>query len=308
MVQSPAPVLAVSVIVPAYNEQDSIEELYREVSEVLTGTSFEVIFVDDGSTDQTGSVLGALRERTDDVKVIRFPRNRGKAAAYAAGFALASGQIVVTLDADLQDDPHEIPAMLRQIEAGADLVVGWKQGRFENEPLKAMPSKIFNGLIGLAFGLRLHDSNCGFRVMRRQVANSMELYGDLYRFIPELVFVQGYKVVEQGVKHRKRKFGRTKYGPGRFWTGLLDLITVRFITRYAERPLHFFGTVGLVPLTLGVGLELYVLVMKLLGSTFRVHLGAMIIGVLLIVTGMQCIVTGLVGEMLTAQRHRRELG
>jgi glycosyltransferase involved in cell wall biosynthesis len=308
MVQPPAPVLAISVIVPAYNEQDSIEELYREITDVLTGSSFEIVFVDDGSTDETRARIEALQARSNDVKLIHFPRNRGKATAYAAAFALASGQVVVTLDADLQDDPHEIPAMMAELEAGADLVVGWKQGRFDNEPLKAIPSKVFNGLIGLAFGLQLHDSNCGFRVMRRHVAQSIELYGDLYRFIPELVFVQGYRVVERGVQHRKRKFGRTKYGPRRFWTGLLDLVTVRFITRYAERPLHFFGTVGLVPLTLGVGLEVYVLAMKLLGSTFRVHLGAMIVGVLLIVTGMQCLVTGLVGEMLTAQRHRREIG
>ena len=164
---------------------------------------------------------------------------------------------------------------------------------------------MFNGLIALLFGLRLHDSNCGFRIMRLEVARSLELRGDQYRFIPEYAHVKGYRVTEQGVNHRKRKFGRSKYGPVRFWTGLLDLLTARFITAWADKPLQFFGTVGLAPFLLGGGLEAYVLVAKLLGHTFQEHVAAIVVGVLLILVGFQSILTGLIGEMLSAQRGSR---
>lgn len=297
-----------SLVIPAMNEQDSIPALVSEIRGVLDplGEPWELIFVDDGSTDGTYDAMLREHEADPRVRVVRFVRNFGKSAGYMAAFEQVRGDLVVTLDADLQDDPNEIPRLLELLRAERwDLIVGWKQGRTGNEPHKALPSRVFNGLIALLFGLRLHDSNCGFRVMRAEVARSLDLYGDHYRFIPELAHVKGFRVTESGVNHRKRKFGRSKYGPKRFWTGLLDLLTVRFITAFADRPLHFFGTAGLAPLALGGALEVYVLIAKLLGSTFQGHVGAIIVGVMLIIMGFQSILTGLIGEMLSAQRRAR---
>ncbi len=296
-----------SLVVPVYNEAGSLDELHAELASVLgaMGEPWEVVYVDDGSTDASARLLAAIADRDPHARVLTMPRNMGKSAAYTAAFAAVRGEVVFTLDADLQDDPHEIPQLLARVREGWDLVVGWKQHRLENEPLKALPSRVFNGLGTRLFGLSLHDANCGYRAMRVDVARRLVLYGDLYRFIPQLTHVAGFRVCEAPVNHRKRRHGLSKYGPRRFWTGLLDLLTVRFITRYAERPLHFFGTVGLAPTLLGLGLEGYVLVQKAMGSTFQTHVAAIVIGVLLLVMGFQCVVTGLIGEMLTAQGHGR---
>jgi glycosyltransferase involved in cell wall biosynthesis len=293
-----------SVVVPVYNELESLRELHSEIVSVLGSERFEILYLNDGSTDGSDAILDELA-LDPRVRAIHFVRNLGKSSAYMAAFERCKGDLVVTLDADLQDDPHEIPAMVARLEQGFQLVIGWKQGRFENEPLKAFPSKFFNGLLAFLFGLRLHDSNCGFRVMRRAVADSLELHGDLYRFIPQLAAAKGFKVTEQGVKHRKRRFGYSKYGAKRFWTGLLDVLTARFITRYVGRPLHFFGTVGLLPTLVGLGIETYVLASKLAGQTFQEHVAAIIVGAMLIIVGFQCIITGLIGEMLSAQRRER---
>jgi glycosyltransferase involved in cell wall biosynthesis len=293
-----------SAVISAYNEVESVEELYRELVSALEtlGGSFEILFVDDGSTDGTGERLAELERRDRRVRLIRFVRNFGKSAAYAAAFKAVRGDLVVTLDADLQDDPAEIPRLLAKLEEGNDLVVGWKMQRLGNEPRKTIPSRIFNALLRWSFGLDLRDSNSGFRVMRRTVAQSLHLYGDMYRFIPQLAFSKGFAVAEEGVSHRRRRYGESKYGPRRFWTGLLDLLTIRFITRFSQRPLHFLGTIGLLPLVLGVLLEAYVLVCKLTGESFQTHIAAIVIGVMLMLLGFQCIVTGLLGEMLSAQR------
>jgi glycosyltransferase involved in cell wall biosynthesis len=293
-----------SVVIAAYNEAESVEELYREVVSVLEalGEIFEILFVDDGSTDGTGERLAELEERDRRVRLIRFVRNFGKSAAYSAAFRAARGDVVVTLDGDLQDDPAEVPKLLAKLDEGNDLVVGWKMQRLEHEPRKTIPSRVFNALLRWSFGLDLRDSNSGSRVMRLPVAQSLHLYGDMYRFIPQLAFSKGFRVAEEGVAHRKRKYGESKYGPRRFWTGLLDLLTLRFITRFSQRPLHFLGTIGLFPLILGVLIEVYVLVSKLMGETFQSHVAAIVIGVMLMLLGFQCIVTGLLGEMLSAQR------
>lgn len=293
-----------SVVISAYNETESVEELYQEVVSALEplGETFEILFVDDGSTDGTGDRLAGLARRDRRVRLISFVRNFGKSAAYSAAFRSARGDVVVTLDADLQDDPAELPKLLAKLEQGNDLVVGWKMQRLENEPRKTVPSRVFNTLLQWSFGLDLRDSNSGFRVMRRAVAQSLPLYGDMYRFIPQLAFSKGFRVTEEGVSHRRRKYGESKYGPRRFWTGLLDLLTVRFITRFSQRPLHFLGTMGLLPFALGVLLEAYVLVLKLTGETFQTHIAAIVVGVMLMLLGFQCIVTGLLGEMLSAQR------
>lgn len=297
-----------SIIVPAHNEHESVDELKAELLAAMAPLQgeFEIIFVDDGSYDGTGAKLDALAEPGGRVKVIHFQRNFGKADAYSAGFQAATGDIVLTLDADLQDDPAEIPKLLGKLDEGHDLVIGWKQHRLENEPGKTVPSRFFNFLVHLIFGLRLHDSNSGFRAMRRAVAKSLELYGDLHRFIPELAHRKGFRVAETGVLHRRRKFGTSKYGITRFWTGVLDLLTVRFLTGFTRKPLHFFGTLGLFPLLAGTGIEVHVLVRKLLGDLFRTHLAAIVIGVLLVMVGVQLIATGLIGEMITAQSRRRD--
>ncbi len=293
-----------SVVIPAYNEADCVEELYQEVISALEPRreTFEILFVDDGSTDGTGERLAELERRDGRVRLIRFVRNFGKSAAYSAAFRAAQGEVVVTLDADLQDDPAEVSRLLAKLDEGNDLVVGWKMHRLENEPRKTIPSRVFNALVRWTFGLELRDSNSGSRVMRRAVAQSLNLYGDMYRFIPQLAFSKGFRVAEEGVSHRKRRYGESKYGPRRFWTGLLDLLTVRFITRFSQRPLHFLATMGLFPFALGVLLEAYVLILKLTGETFQTHIAAIVIGVMLMLLGFQCIVTGLLGEMLSAQR------
>ncbi len=239
-----------SVVISAYNEAESVEELYQELISAIEplGETFEILFVDDGSTDGTGERLAELERRDRRVRLIRFVRNFGKSAAYSAAFRAVQGDIVVTLDGDLQDDPAEVPKLLAKLDEGNDLVVGWKMQRLEHEPRKTIPSRVFNALVRWTFGLDLRDSNSGFRVMRRAVAQSLHLYGDMYRFIPQLAFSKGFRVAEEGVSHRKRRYGESKYGPRRFWTGLLDLLTVRFITRFSQRPLHFLGTIG--PLSL----------------------------------------------------------
>jgi dolichol-phosphate mannosyltransferase len=281
-----------SVVICAYNEAESVEELYQEVISAFEprDQTFEILFVDDGSTDGTGERLAKLAGRDGRVRLIQLVRNFGKSAAYSAAFRAARGEIVVTLDADLQDDPAEVPRLLAKLDQGNDLVVGWKMHRLENEPRKTIPSRVFNALVRWTFGLELRDSNSGSRVMRRAVAQSLHLYGDMYRFIPQLAFSKGFRVAEEGVSHRKRRYGESKYGARRFWTGLLDLLAVRFISRFSQRPLQFLGTMGLFPFALGVLLEVYVLVFKLMGDTFRTHMAAIVIGVMLMIMGFQCIV------------------
>lgn len=298
------PRLGYSVVVPAYDEVDSVGELLAEViaQAAVLDDSFEVIIVDDGSTDGTRERLAELAAAEPRLVVVRLARNFGKSAAYSAGFDVARGQRVITLDADGQDDPAELPKLLALLDE-ADLVVGWKQGRAGNELLKLIPSAVFNALKWCAFGLGLRDSNSGYRVMRAAVAKSLRLYGDTYRFIPEMAYQRGFRVREVGVTHRPRKHGKSKYGASRFLTGLLDLLSVRFITAFTHKPLHFFGTLGLLPMLAGGGLELYALYCKfVLGELFKLHMPAILIGVMLIIVGVQLIAIGLIGEMLAAQR------
>lgn len=296
-----------SFILPILNEEGSLPVLYDEIVAVMRdlGATYELIFIDDGSSDRSVEIVRSLAQRDDSVRVIEFSRNFGKSAAYTAGFAAATGQRIVTMDGDLQDDPAELPKLLAKLDEGNDLVIGWKMHRMGNEPSKTLPSRLFNGLNRLLFGVSFRDQNSGYRVMHLEVARVLELTGDHYRFIPQLAHIAGFRVDEVGVVHRKRRFGVSKYGVTRFWTGLLDLLTVRFLTRYQGKPLHFFGTVGLAPILLGLGLEVYVLVMKLVGHTFQEHIAALIIGVMMILMGAQSIVIGLIGEMLIAPPRAR---
>jgi glycosyltransferase involved in cell wall biosynthesis len=235
-----------SVVVPAFNEEESLPELYSELQQSFgqLGGTWELIFVDDGSSDSTAEVAAKLAEVDSRIRLLRFTRNFGKSAAYMAAFAVARGNRIVTMDADLQDDPGQLSELLTEYAAGYDLVIGWKKHRLGNEPTKTLPSRVFNALNRLLFGISLIDQNSGYRLMSLAVARSLTLSGDQYRFIPQLAHVAGFRVGQIGVEHRRRKYGSTKYGVSRFWTGLLDLITVRFLTKFRSKPAAFFRNRG----------------------------------------------------------------
>jgi len=296
-----------SIVLPVYEEADSLRELYAELSRVMgeIGGDAEMIFVDDGSRDGSAGIIEHISRGDPRVKLLRLRSHMGKSAAYSAGFDASRGRIVVTMDADLQDDPGELPKLLAELEKGFDLVVGRKRDRLSNEPVRTLSSRVFNHLTRLCFSTRLHDHNSGFRAMRREVVRNLELYGDFYRFIPPLSVLRGFRVTEVDVRHRRRRHGRSKYGPSRFWTSLMDLISVRFLAVFSQRPLHFFGTLAAIPLLAGIGIEFYVLVRKWMGGMFRTHIAAIIIGALLIMVGIQILATGLIGEMLTSQSTAR---
>ncbi len=246
-----------SVIVPVFNEQESLVQLIDELSAGIGNAvrKFEVILVDDGSTDESWRVITELSQlvepNTAPVFGIRLRRNFGKAAALTAGMKIARGELILMLDADLQDDPAEFPVMLRQIEAGYDVVNGWKERRLDPWH-KVYPSKVFNWMVGAMSGLRLHDHNCGLKLFRTDVAREIQIYGELHRFIPVLAHARGFKVTEVAVNHRPRQHGYSKYGVRRFIRGLLDLLTVTFLTGFGRRPSHALGTIGLAFLSLGL--------------------------------------------------------
>jgi glycosyltransferase involved in cell wall biosynthesis len=295
----------VSVVVPLWDEAESLPQLYCEITAALDAYDpeggYEIIFVDDGSTDGSPRVLRELFERDRRVQVIQFRRNFGKSAALAAGFAAACGRAVVTLDADLQDVPAEIPALLAPIERDqADLVSGWKTER--QDPLsKRLPSAIFNRVVRLVSGVPLHDVNCGFKAYRREVVEEVRLYGELHRYIPVLAHFRGFRVAEVRVPHRPRRHGRSKFGATRFFRGFFDLLTVVFLTQYTRRPLHLFGMLGAIIFALGFLIDAYLAVDKLVFGNPIGHRPLLTLGVLLIIVGSQFVVFGLLGEMIAHQ-------
>ncbi|MEE2642583.1 MAG: glycosyltransferase family 2 protein [Planctomycetota bacterium] len=248
-----------SVVIPVYNESESLPQLLEELSSVATenGHEPEIIFVDDGSTDDSWQVIEQLCAISDQVQGIRLRRNFGKAAALSAGFEVVTGDVVFTLDADLQDDPREIPAFLEKLDAEQlDVISGWKKIR--HDPFhKTIPSRIFNWMVGRLTGVRLHDHNCGFKCYRREVLGEIDLYGEMHRFIPVLANARGFRVDELVVEHRKRQHGVSKYGFNRFFKGFLDLLTVFFLTGYRQRPQHLLGTLGMCSFLAGGGGLLY---------------------------------------------------
>ncbi len=294
----------ISVVIPLYNEEESLPELHRRLSEVLPGAgSCEIIFVDDGSTDGSLGVLERLFREDPRVVVVSFRRNRGKSAALAAGFEKAKGKSVVTMDADLQDDPSEIPNMIAKLNE-YDLVSGWKFPR--KDPLsKRLPSKAINWLTARLTGVRIHDMNCGLKAYKNEVVKGLSIYGEQHRFIPALAFANGFRVGEVKVHHHPRRFGHTKFGAKRFLEGIFDLLTVLFITRYIKKPLHFFGIPGLVLLLAG-GLTLVYLAAGWLMGRWIGGRPLFTLAVLLVILGIQFISTGLLGEMLTSLSHTRK--
>jgi glycosyltransferase involved in cell wall biosynthesis len=300
--------LFLSVVVPLYNEEESLRELHEQIRKVATELNkpYEIIFVDDGSSDRSFDVLRELRSRDSHVKAIRFRRNFGKSAALSVGFKEASGEYVVTMDADLQDDPKEIPGLLETMGTSFDLVSGWKKKRYD--PLsKTLPSRFFNYVTGKMTGIPIHDFNCGLKAYRNVVVKSLNVHGELHRFIPVLAHWAGYKVAEKSVQHHPRKFGRTKYGISRFFNGFLDLLTVLFTTRYLRRPLHLFGVWGIVAFIAGVLIDGFLSIERVLGLTSLSDRPLFLVGFLLIIIGVQFVSIGLLGEMITRQERDEEV-
>ena len=299
-------IVNISVLVPVLNEEGTVEELAMAVASVLseTGRSFEIVFIDDGSTDATAQNIKAAHSGDQRVKLVRLRRNFGKAAALCAGFEHSSGEIVITMDGDLQDDPGEIPKFLEKLESESlDLVSGWKQVR--KDPIsKRYPSKLFNWVTRRLAQVDLHDFNCGFKAYRREVVEQIALYGELHRYIPVLASRKGFTVGEISVVHHPRRHGESKYGWDRLYKGLLDLITVLFITKYTRRPLHLFGLIGLLALSMGVGINSYLAVLWMLGNSLS-NRPLLLLGVLLMILGIQVLTTGLLGEMVTFKNFRR---
>lgn len=301
------PALDVSVLVPVLNEEGTVTELAVRVAGVLgaRGDSFEIVFIDDGSTDATVERIREAHQDDPRVKMVRLRRNFGKAAALSAGFDVARGRILVTMDGDLQDDPAEIPNFLDKLEEeGLDLVSGWKKHR-QDPASKRYPSKLFNWATRKLARLDLHDFNCGFKAYRREVVAHISLYGELHRYIPVLASRKGFSVGELPVCHHKRTSGVSKYGWDRFYKGFLDLITVLFITKYTRRPLHLFGVIGLLAMGVGFGINAYLAVRWWMGESLT-NRPLLLLGVMLMLLGIQVLTTGLIGEMITFKSFRSE--
>ncbi|MDH3214718.1 MAG: glycosyltransferase family 2 protein [Candidatus Krumholzibacteria bacterium] len=291
----------ISVVVPLYNEEESLTELFDRLESVMAelGEEYELIFIDDGSVDKSLLILRDLYEKSSHVKVLSLRRNYGKSAALSVGFKEAKGDIVITIDADLQDDPAELPVLIKKIEDGADLVSGWKRDR-QDPWTKRVPSKFFNSVTSLMSGLRLHDFNCGLKAYRAEVVKSISVYGELHRFIPVLAGWEGFRVEETQVRHFKRKYGRSKYGGERFLNGFFDLVTVMFITRRALKPLHFFGRIAFVLFVVGLIPQIMFLFQYLGGAGLRVR-PIMLAGFVLIIVSLQIGSIGLLAELFSAR-------
>ncbi len=305
--QRPPQGIELTVVIPLYNEEGSLRELHQQLRQVLgrMNMRYEILFVDDGSTDRSFSVLRDLKRTDRHIQVVRFRRNYGKSAALAVGFAKAQGAVVVTMDADLQDDPSEIPPLRRKLEEGYDLVSGWK--RVRHDPLtKTIPSRLFNAVVRRLTGIKIHDFNCGLKAYRRDVVRHLHVYGELHRFLPVLAHWEGFRVGELTVQHRPRKYGRTKFGMARFWKGFLDLLTVLFTTRYLRRPLHLFGFWGLVTAFAGSAILLWLAIEKLFQGASLSNRPLFLGGILLLIVGIQFISIGLIGEMISRSQAASE--
>ncbi len=296
-----------SVVIPAMNEEGNIPALHRAIADVLeaTGITFELILVDDGSTDGTWQAIEALSARDRRVIGLRHRRNFGKARGLATGFAAASGELVLTMDADLQDDPAEIPRFLAKLDEGFDLVSGWKQRR--QDPLgKTLPSRVFNATVRAVSGVPLHDFNCGFKIYRADVVRTIRLYGELHRFTPVLAHAEGFRVGELPVRHHPRRWGTSKYGWSRLIKGFLDLLTVTFLTEYRQRPMHVLGVPGVVALATGGLIGLWLTAEKILTGASIGNRPLLLLAVLLVLVGVQFFGLGLLGELLVHGEHGHE--
>jgi glycosyltransferase involved in cell wall biosynthesis len=296
--------MKLSFVIPVFNEEKSLKVLHKEIIENIPNTTYEIIFIDDGSTDNSYTVIEKIAREDANIKPIRFRTNFGKAAALQAGFDKAQGEIIFTMDADLQDDPKEIPRFIEKIDEGYDLVSGWKKKR--KDPItKRWPSKFFNLITSIVFHLRLHDYNCGYKAYRRDAAKSLNIYGELYRYIPAIVWSKGFSVTEIVVTHHKRKFGKSKYGASRLIRGFLDLLTVTMITKYRRSPLYLFGASGLIISLIGFIISVWLAVKKIFFGMSLSNRPLLFLGILLIVVGVQLISLGLLGEMIVYSSRQK---
>lgn len=292
----------ISVVIPVYNEAENIVELWAELSPVLVGIArdYEVIFIDDGSTDDTYTALAELRRADRRVRVIRLRRNFGQTAAIAAGFDHAQGKVIVTMDADLQNDPQDIPRLVRKLDEGYDIVSGWRKHRQDALFTRRLPSRAANRLISFVTGVRLHDLGCTLKAYRREVAQNVNLYGELHRFIPVVASGLGIRIAELPVGHRRRRHGRSRYGAlSRTLPVLLDLLSVKFLLGYSTRPLRFFGTFGFLLVLGGGSTSAYLGVRRIFSGIPMSDGPALMLGLLSVVLGVQLISLGLVAEIMT---------
>lgn len=290
----------VSIVIPLLNEEESLGELAKRIETVLDRSHrgrWDVLFIDDGSTDDSWLEIEQLHAKNPRFKAIRFRRNHGKSAALAVGFAEVRGDIVITMDADLQDDPDEIPALIAKLEEGYDLVSGWKRKRYDPWH-KTIPSKLFNAVTSRMAGIKLHDFNCGLKAYRRDVVKTVQVYGEMHRYIPALAHWEGFRVTEIPVQHHPRKYGVSKFGMSRFLKGFLDLLTVLFTTRYVKRPLHFFGTVGFVFALVGFVTDSWLAIEWWMGHTSLSNRPLALFGIAMIIVGVQLISIGLIAELI----------
>lgn len=297
----------ISVVIPVYNEIGSLPELYKKVSEVLIPyQSWEIVFVDDGSTDGSVEFLENLTKDNPQAVLIQFHRNYGKSAALSEGFKHAKGNYIVTMDADLQDDPDEIPNLVKKLEEGYDLVSGWKVNR-KDPWTKTFPSKIFNFVTRLMTGVQIHDFNCGLKIYRKAVTSAVEIYGGRHRYIPAMAGQKKFRVTEIPVKHHTRKHGVTKYGGSRLFHGFFDLITILFFHRYTQQPLHLFGFFGLISLIISFFIELYVVGLKVFaGHSFYQHMAMMLFGAMIFILGLWFFSIGIIAEMIAKGDQDKE--
>lgn len=296
--------MTVSVIIPLLNEEESLRDLHEQLKQSLArvGGNYELIFVDDGSTDKSYSVIQQLKQRNPRVKAIRFRRNYGKSAALMVGFQKAQGEFVITMDADLQDDPAEIPNLIKELRSGYDVVSGWKKKR--KDPLgKTIPSKFFNFITAKVTGINIHDFNCGLKGYKNDVVKSVHVYGELHRYIPALAHWAGFRVGETVVNHRPRKFGKTKFGMSRYSRGFLDLLTVVFTTRYFSRPLHLFGGWGILSTLAGLMISAWLAYEKYFNEQPLSNRPLFIVALIMIILGVQFVSMGLLGELITKNQQ-----
>jgi glycosyltransferase involved in cell wall biosynthesis len=302
-----------SIVIPLLNEEESLRELYQWIAEVMqsNGFSYEILFIDDGSTDGSWEIIRELTSRHPEVRGIRFLKNFGKSQALHAGFKSAEGDVVFTMDADLQDNPEEIPAMFRMIqEDHYDMVSGWKKKRFDSLLMKNLPSKLFNWAARKTSGVRLHDFNCGLKAFRREVIKTIEVSGEMHRYIPVLAKNAGFqRIGEQVVQHQARKYGKTKFGGDRFIKGFLDLITIWFVSKFGKRPMHLFGALGVLMFIIGFGFALYLGIDKLfLNPTGRLlaERPEFFIALTAMIIGTQLFLAGFLGEMILRVRKNED--
>lgn len=294
----------ISIVVPLLDEEESLPELCAWIERVVTGKSltYEIILVDDGSQDNSWQVIESLRAANPNIKGIRFQRNYGKSAALNEGFKVAKGDVVITMDADMQDSPDEVPALFSMIkEEGFDMVSGWKKKRFDNKLTKNIPSKVYNWATRRASKIKLHDFNCGLKAYRNKVVKSIEIYGEMHRYIPVLAKWSGFrKIGEKVVEHRPRKYGKTKFGWERFVYGLLDLASIMFVGKYGKRPMHFFGLWGMLFILVGIAMSLYLVIIKIIDPTNALtNRPTFYISLTSIIVGSQLFMAGFLGELIS---------